>query len=100
MRVTVYFENSQEMADLAKEWAKEMSSRWFIRTTMRCDHVHHEKRKAIILVEGEQVIQKLVTCKTCSKYSGNSVASFINKETNYDKDFVKDALGTIKKLEQ
>ncbi len=73
MRVTAYFENSQEMADNAKLWSKERSDRWFIRTTFRCDHIAHEKRKSILLIEGERTVQKLITCKTCHKHAGNNV---------------------------
>lgn len=73
MRVTAYFTNSAEMSARAEIWAYERSDRWYIRTTMRCDHVHHEKRKAIVLIEGEKVIQKLITCKMCNKYAGSSI---------------------------
>lgn len=81
MRATAYFQNSQEMADAAKAWAKERSDRWFVRTNFRCDHIHHEKRKSILLIEGEQVIQKLTTCKTCHKHAGNNV-KLKNSEEN------------------
>ncbi len=73
MRVTAYFQNSQEMADKAKAWKRERSDRWFIRTTFTCDHVQHERRKSIALVEGETIVQKLITCKTCQKHAGNFV---------------------------
>lgn len=77
MRVTAYFQNSTEMSAKAELWAFECSDRYFIRTTMRCDHLHHEKRKAIILIEGETVIQKLITCKTCQKHAGTSVVELL-----------------------
>lgn len=65
MRPTAYFSNSSDMAECAKIWKKERTNRWYIRTTLQCDHVPHEKRKAIVLIEADRVIQQLITCKSC-----------------------------------
>jgi len=72
MKATKYFRNSEDMANHAKGWCGKQSYRWFLRTNLRCDHVHHEKRKSIVLIERETVIQKLITCKVCNKH-GNSL---------------------------
>lgn len=60
------------MAQHAKEWCSSSPYRWYLRTTLRCDHVHHEKRKAIVLVEREKVERKLITCSVCNRH-GNSL---------------------------
>ncbi len=79
MRVTTYFDKGVDMSAKAEIWAFERSDRWFVRTTFRCNHIHHEKRNAILLIEGEQVIQKLITCKTCFKYSGKNNVELLNE---------------------
>ncbi len=81
MRVTAYFENGTEMSRTAKKWKKERSDRWYVRTTFMCDHIHHESRNSILLMEGEKAIQKLTVCKTCHKHAGNNV-QFLNKESD------------------
>lgn len=73
MRVTAFYPNSEQMANDAKGWAGERSDRYYIRTTLRCNHVAHEKRKAIVLVQGEKVMQNLITCKTCHQHTPNYV---------------------------
>ncbi len=84
MRVTAYFDKGIDMSAKAERWAFERSDRWFVRTTMRCDHIHHEKRKAILLVEGEQVVQKLITCKICKKYAGTHNVPLINEDLDFE----------------
>lgn len=71
MRATKYFRMSENIANNAKDWCNALPYRWFLRTTLRCDHVHHEKRKVIVLVEQETLIRKLITCKVCNQH-GNS----------------------------
>jgi len=72
MRATKYFRNSEDMATFAKDWVKAQDNRWYLRTNLRCDHVHHEKRKSIVLIERETIIRKLTTCKVCNQH-GNSL---------------------------
>jgi hypothetical protein len=72
MRATKYFRKSEEMADHAKEWCSHSPYRWYLRTNLRCDHVHHEKRKSIVLIESDRLIRKLTTCKVCNQH-GNSL---------------------------
>ncbi len=78
MRVTTCFDKGVDMSAKAEIWAYERSDRWFVRTTFRCDHVQHKKRNAILLIEGEQVIQKLITCKTCHKHTGKNNVQLLN----------------------
>lgn len=66
MKSTKYFQNSTEMADFAQQFRQESKqNKWFIRTFLRCDHVINENRKAIVLVDNETIIQRLITCKKC-----------------------------------
>lgn len=81
MKATKYFRNSTDMADFAKEFCKEHRDHWFIRTTLRCDHVINEKRKAIVLVNNETIVQRLITCRTCNVY-GNSQELHSRAEMN------------------
>lgn len=71
MRATKYFQNSEEMAAYAKAFCDGQKDRWIIRTTLRCDHIVNEKRKAIIIADNETIVQRLITCKTCNTH-GNS----------------------------
>lgn len=90
MRATKYFRKSEEMANFAKEWCDTSPYRWSLRTTLRCDHVHHERRKSMILIEEETILQKLTTCRTCN-LRGNSLELEqelynLKKEQNGGKD--------------
>ncbi|QSS96603.1 hypothetical protein [Psychroflexus sp. ALD_RP9] len=72
MRATKYFRNATDMAQYAKEWAQKSPLHWYLRTNLRCDHVHHEKRKSIVLIERETLVRKLITCSVCNNH-GNSL---------------------------
>lgn len=65
MRPTMYFNNAVEMAAFAKEFAKEQPN-WFLRTTLTCNHLPFEKRKAIVLISKEKLVRSLIVCKTCN----------------------------------
>lgn len=71
MRATKYFRNSTDMSAFAKLFCDAHKDHWMIRTTLRCDHIINENRKAIVLVSNETIIQRLITCRTCNVY-GNS----------------------------
>lgn len=76
------------MARHAVNWKIQDPYRWYLRTTLRCDHVHHEKRKAIVLIERERVVQKLITCSSCCKREhspgGNILATPLTLKTFTD----------------
>lgn len=59
------------MAVFAKVFCDEHKDHWMLRTTLRCDHIINENRKAIVLVSNETIIQRLITCRTCNVH-GNS----------------------------
>lgn len=71
MRATKYFKNSTDMTAYAEFFCNTHKDRWMIRTTLRCDHVLNENRKAIILANNETMVQRLIVCKVCNKH-GNS----------------------------
>lgn len=71
MRATKYFKNSEDMAVWAKTFCNQHKDHWMIRTTLRCDHIINENRKAIVLANNETIVQRLITCKVCNKH-GNS----------------------------
>lgn len=72
MKATKYFRNSTDMASFAQAFVNKSQNRWFLRTTLRCDHVINERRKAIVLVENETIVQRLITCRICNVH-GNSI---------------------------
>lgn len=65
MRPTKYFNNATEMTAFAKDFKSEQPN-WYLRTTLRCAHVPFEKRKAIVLITKERLVQNLIVCKTCN----------------------------------
>lgn len=71
MRATKYFRNATDMVAFAQNFCNEQKHRWFVRTTLRCDHLINEKRQAIVLVENETIVQRLIVCKKCNTH-GNS----------------------------
>lgn len=81
MRATKYFRNSADMAVFSQSFSNEHKDNWFIRTTLRCDHIINENRKAIVLVVNETIVQRLITCRTCNIH-GNSVEFHQDKESN------------------
>lgn len=81
MRATKYFRNSTDMADFATVFCKEHKDHWMIRTTLRCDHIINERRKSIVLVSNETIIQRLITCRTCNVH-GNSQEVHARAELN------------------
>lgn len=67
MKATKYFQNSTEMAEFAQQYRQEnKQNKWYLRTFLRCDHRINEQRKAIVLIDNETIIQRLITCKVCS----------------------------------
>lgn len=71
MRATKYFRNATDMVAFAQAFCNAQKDRWFLRTTLRCDHLINEKRHAIVLVENETIVQRLIVCKTCNHH-GNA----------------------------
>ena len=81
MKATKYFRNSTDMAVFAQTFCNEHKDHWMLRTTLRCDHIINENRKAIVLVNNETIVQRLITCRTCNVY-GNSQELHSRAESN------------------
>ncbi len=65
MKVTQFFKSKSALTSAAKAHAKSQPGNWFIRTTLECNHRVRERRKAVILVTGETIVQRLILCNTC-----------------------------------
>jgi len=72
MKATKYFRKKADMTAFANEFKKANSKHWYIKTTLPCDHAIKENRKAIVLVEKEQIVQRLIYCRICNIH-GNSL---------------------------
>lgn len=72
MLATKYFKNSTNMVNFAKEFKQQEQFNWYLRTTLRCDHLINEKRKSIVLVNNETIIQRLISCRVCNTH-GNAI---------------------------
>ena len=72
MRATKYFRTKEAMTQFAREFKALHPLNWYIRTTLECDHAVIQKRKAIVLVSDEKVIQRIIYCPICHK-DGNSI---------------------------
>lgn len=67
MKPTKYFSQKSAMTDFAKAFRAEAPLNWYVRTTLECNHRVVEKRKAIILMNEEKAVQRLVCCGICKK---------------------------------
>lgn len=72
MKPTKYFATKSELTDFAKTFRTFHPLNWYIRTTLECDHAVIQKRKAIVLVSDEKVIQRIIYCPICNKH-GNAI---------------------------
>jgi hypothetical protein len=72
MKPTIYFAKKSDMTNFAKTFAKEHPANWYLRTTLECDHKVNEKRKAVVLIHGEQLERRLIVCGTCKPKSTNN----------------------------
>ncbi len=72
MKATKYFKNKTDMVRFAKAFKAEQQFNWYIRTTLQCNHLINEKRQAIILVDNETIIQRLISCRVCNTH-GNAI---------------------------
>lgn len=78
MRATIYFSKKSAMSEHAKKFRALHPLNWYVKTTLECGHKTNERRKAIILISNETVIQRLVYCRICDKHIND-------KNMNYDK---------------
>ncbi len=67
MLATKYFRTKAEITAFAKAFSALHPLNWFVRTTLECDHRVNERRKAIVLISDEKVVQRIIVCNTCKK---------------------------------
>jgi hypothetical protein len=72
MRATKYFKTKAEMTLFAEQFKAKQKNNWYLRTTLRCDHVLNENRNAIVLINNETIQQRLIECKICNTH-GNAI---------------------------
>lgn len=65
MKPTLYFATKLELTNFAKAFRGLHPQNWFLRTTLECDHRVNERRKAIVLISDEKVVQRIIVCATC-----------------------------------
>ena len=80
MRATKYFRTKEAMTQFAREFKAQHPLNWYIRTTLECDHAVIHKRKALVLISKETVIQRVIYCPICHKH-GNAIIVEPKKET-------------------
>lgn len=81
MRATKYFRTKDAMTQFAREFKAQLPLNWYIRTTLECDHAVIQKRKAIVLVNNEKVVQRVVYCPICNEH-GNAIVEPIKDNQN------------------
>ncbi len=64
---TKYFRTKAEITNFANNFRTLHPLNWFVRTTLECDHRVNERRKAIVLISDEKVVQRIIVCNTCKK---------------------------------
>jgi hypothetical protein len=71
MKATKYFRRKSDMTAFAEKFRLADYNHWYLKTTLTCDHAIKEKRKGIVLVDKEQIVQRLIYCPICNVH-GNS----------------------------
>ena len=77
MRATKYFRTKEAMTQFAREFKALHPLNWYLKTTLECDHAVIQKRKALVLVSNETVIQRVIYCPICNKH-GNAIVEPLN----------------------
>ena len=72
MRATKYFRTKEAMTQFARNFKAIHPLNWYLRTTLECDHAIINKRKALVLVNDEKIVQRVIYCPICHK-DGNSI---------------------------
>lgn len=72
MRATKYFRTKEAMTTFARNFKALHPLNWYIKTTLECDHAVIQKRKALVLIGNETVIQRVIYCPICHKH-GNAI---------------------------
>jgi hypothetical protein len=65
MKPTQYIDTKEALTNIAKHFTRLHPLNWYLRTTFECDHAVINKRKAILLLNDEKAVQKIILCKIC-----------------------------------
>lgn len=72
MLATKYFRTKEQMTTFARNFKALHPLNWYLKTTLECDHAIIQKRKALVLVSNETVIQRVIYCPICNEH-GNAI---------------------------
>ncbi|MBU2923036.1 hypothetical protein KO504_16930 [Winogradskyella psychrotolerans] len=68
MKPTNYYHSKAALTKAAQLHSAISSKHWFIRTKLPCNHDVFANKKAVLLLEGNTLVQRLVQCNTCNQY--------------------------------
>jgi hypothetical protein len=68
MKATKYFRTKEAMTQFAKNFRTLHPLNWYLKSTLECDHAVIQKRKALILVNNETIVQRVIYCPICNKH--------------------------------
>lgn len=75
MRPTQFFRSKAELTNAAKQHSKAHQHNWVIRTKLPCNHRVNHNNKAIVLLENETIVQRLVLCNCCNQFYNQNVGN-------------------------
>lgn len=67
MRPTQFFARKSDMTAFAKAFTKAGENHWYLHSSLRCLHDVIHNRKAIVLVDNEQIVQRIICCNVCAQ---------------------------------
>lgn len=67
MKPTQFLAKKSELTAFAKAFRLLHPKNWYLRTTLECNHRVNERRKSIVLISDEKVVQRLILCGICKK---------------------------------
>lgn len=72
MKATKYFRTKEAMTTFARNFKALHPLNWYLKTTLECDHAVIQKRKALVLISDEKVVQRVICCRICNQH-GNAI---------------------------
>lgn len=72
MKATKYFRTKEAMTQFARNFKAMHPLNWYLKTTLECDHAIINKRKALVLVSDEKIVQRVIYCPICNEH-GNAI---------------------------
>ena len=78
MKATKYFRTKEAMTQFARDFKAMHPHNWYLKTTLECDHAIINKRKALVLVNDEKIVQRVIYCPICNVH-GNAIVETLNQ---------------------